>query len=226
MGNVGEAIRSAFSETHTQSRLPVVFDGSVESARNELLYACEENIALRDNFLPEGYAFEFKHGRFGVVANSTGEYESMRFLLFQLQTSIEDRIRGNSNILLPIVDIIHTSKLQRLALTIAPYYLLFKRPSDVDRIASLHHTTDDDMKTETKGNVLEWYSTLSKIEEQFSQDRLDDIIAFAWSNQYINRLLFDPFSVHILRHILEQINNTGSQLNKLLILLSYLPEKS
>ena len=226
MGNVGEAIRSAFSETHTQPRLQAVFDGTVESARNELLYACEENIALRGNFLPEGFAFEFKHGKFDVFVSCTGEYETTRLMLFQLQYSIEDRIRENSNILLSIVDITHTSKLQRLALTISPYYFLFKRLSDVDRIASLHHTTDDAMKTETEISVIRWYTTLSKIEEQFSQDRLDDITDFTYCNQYINRLLFDPFSMHILQHTLAKLEATESQLDKLLILLSYLPEKS
>jgi len=232
MGNVGEAINSALSSAHTHSRMPVIFDGTIESARQELLYACEENIALRDNFLPDGYVFEFGKGRFDVVADhnvTLGEYETVRSTIFQLEYIIEDRIHENGNILLPIISSIQTTSLQRLSLTIAPYYFLFKRHSDVDRIASLHHTaedTDDIMKTETKTAVLGWYTTLAKIEEQFSQDRLDDIIDYAWKNQYINRLLFDPFSAHILQHVLAKLETTDSQLDKLLILLSYLPEKS
>lgn len=239
MGNVSDAIESALTSTlrdssqtssktssqassHTSSQTsptpsltPSLAPSltSPEDARKDLEDAFFYNIVKDGSFLPEGYTIEFSDGHFNIKSSAEDSYV--------IQSFISERYAGNRNILMQHLNAFEDDSLKKLVMSYTPHYFMLKRQD------SRHHTSQQC----SPQHIQKWFMTLAAMRTHLTEEGWEDILTFAKRNHHTHRILFDPFSFHILASALERIqqvppDDTDCLFNKFFILLEYVPNSS
>lgn len=235
MGNTSDAIEHALYQGRNDIEYPIMqvhFDGTIESARKELFYACEMSVPMRNGFLPLGYTLVFENGNF-VVKNvdTTSPEADYQTKLQQIRQFLIERYTYDRHQLSSIFK--KSDSIKKLVIENSSVYLLFRREEDTDDILSLYNTENTESKKATIEHMNRWYNNLyDLIYNVFSEKDMVHILNYAQNNPYVHRLLFDPFSNHILVFLIQDLKSLenkdpdeDAQLSKLLKLLTYLPEK-
>lgn len=230
MGNVENAIGQTLpllNATHPVLDL-IDFDGTVESAHAVLHQSHTLNVVTQPGFLPERYTLVFQDGVYDVRTEETPENrtEERTEELFSVRHLLSERFKSDSLALSTLLEN-DESPIKRYVMKHTPYYFLLRLHHHTIAMTALYSPIQKECPFYIR--FMKWYATLKLLSRTEEFEELYDI---SKKNVYVNRILFDPFSIDILLcATIRMINSYADRQiqtefvdSRIPIFLSYIPK--
>lgn len=219
MGNVEKAIGQTLPLLNvTPEALNVSdFDGTVESARLTLHQAHTLNVATQPGFLPERYMITFQGGVYDVHTEESVESRSEERTeeLFSVRQLLAERFNSDRRALMILLEN-EDSPLKAYVMKHTPHYFLLRLHHHTIAMTALYSPIQKECPFYIR--FMKWYTTLKLLSQTEEFEELYDI---SKTNVYVNRMLFDPFSVDILLHATTRMRVDHS--DRISTFLTYIP---
>lgn len=221
MGNVENAIGQTIPLMTTTPEVMDIsdFDGTVESAHNILHQAHTLNVATQPGFLPERYKIVFQDGVYDVRTEEPPESRTDERTeeLFSVRQLLHNRFNGDRLALSYLLENEDNTPLKGYVMKHTPHYFLFRLHHHTIAMTSLYAPIQRECPFYIR--FMKWYTTL-KLLSRFEE--FGEIYNISKVDVYVNRMLFDPFSIDILLRATIRMNNSA-QSDRISTFLSFIP---